>query len=53
MVQAASLNQPEAAAVASFKAVLKMVPNNSVAKYYLGKSIDGQKQAENGVVEAK
>lgn len=37
-----------AAAAASFKAVLKMVPNNSVAKYYLGKSIDGQKQAESG-----
>jgi len=37
-----------AAAAESFKAILKMVPNNSVAKYYLGKSIDGQKQIEAG-----
>lgn len=42
-----------AAAAASFTAVLKMVPNNSVAKYYLEKSIDGQKQAENEVEVAK
>ena len=42
-----------AAAAASFEAVLKMVPNNSVAKYYLGKSIDEQKRAESGGDGAK
>lgn len=39
-------NKQYDAAIASFKAVLKIVPGNSVAKYYLGKSMDKKEQAE-------